>query len=166
MRFPLFSILLACTTSMAAQDGSDRLSGFKSYIIVNEGYDLDQKRFSYPGLGYELQHLTTDRLSLQLRIEMTHWANGGRYVFPLTLGPAIHIGKSASWRPSLITKAGPTLLIGNDYAGIFGHMEAGLRLTHQRRNDRLLSIELSFVESMAWHPDHFQYLKLSLGVGI
>ena len=55
---------------------------------------------------------------------------------------------------------GPSLHIGNDYAGIFATAETGIELASTNKG---LAVFIGYGKNMLFHPDHTNYIKGGIG---
>ena len=169
-RFFLFLMLLTISfNSTYSQDRQIKKdSKAKSHVYfltskLSEGRG-DNGRWSSYGFGYDLDWKLNKGWNIGLRANVRSWSDRDKFLLPVNLG----IGHSFIFgnRVSIDTfvGAGPSLVIGNDYAGIFAHLSAGARFNILKLGSKELYTGVYFSQAMAFHPSPFEHLDIVFGI--
>ena len=181
MKFPtnacflLFFILLFIPKLAFAQLSNSNATQYKDDIGWNWGfYTLKSAhlestfkasdRWSGFGLGLDVGYQFKSRLGIANRLSYRNWDIFDTTHIPWTIGPSYHFPSSSNLSFSIYGGFGPALIWGNDYASVFATSEIGLRLERTIFQNKKIFLGASFGQGMSFHPDHFEYLDISLGV--
>jgi len=135
----------------------------KSYwtIYLVEAYRLgEDSKWSVPGIEIQYSLRISSRLNMQTSGGYNNWGQSDTRAIPLLIGvsgPLMNLS-SFSINPYLIS--GPSLLIGNDYAGIFATAETGIEFLHHSKG---ISLFMGYGQNMLFHSDHSNYIKGGIG---
>ncbi|NNF20326.1 MAG: hypothetical protein HKN67_00150 [Saprospiraceae bacterium] len=132
-------------------------------ILLTGSYKFSTEEFGVPGIAYELGYRINDLVAIEMQTGYRNWSDERNRVFPVQFGPSFYIIDNGKWETLAQFSAGPALIVGNDYASIFGHFELGLKFVKINPNNSGLLFGLSFSQGMAFHPDNFSYINIKAG---
>lgn len=133
----------------------------KSLHIVGGYIFQDRTETSKVGIEGQLAFPLNSNFGIQLKGGMLKWPRMDLLTFPLLLGPEYSIDVFNNSRITFYAQAGPSLSVGNDYAGIFGSVETGIQTKVNR--DRGIVIHFAWGQNLAFHPSHFSFVKAGVG---
>ena len=173
--FTLFFVLLFIPKLALAQLSNSNATEYKDDIGWSWGfYTLESAhlestfkasdRWSGLGLGLDIGYQFKSRLGIAGRLSYRNWDDFDKTHIPLTIGPSYHFPSSTKLSFSIYGGLGPTLIWGNDYGSVFATSEVGLRLERTILQNKKIFLGTSFGQGMSFHPDHFEYLDVSLGI--
>ena len=129
----------------------------------NGGRETPNRWSSY-GAGYDLDLVLKKGWRIGLRVHFRNWSERDKFLFPINLGPSysFRIGEQASI--DAFVGAGPSGVVGNDYAGFFAHLSGGMRLNVARVGPVGIFTGFYYSQAMAFHPSAFEHLDVVVGV--
>ncbi len=153
---------------LAQHQTSDSGPKVKSHIYFmasyfNGGRETPNRWSSY-GAGYDLDFILRKGWRIGLRAHFRNWSERDKFLFPINLGPgySFRLGEKASI--DAFVGAGPGGVVGNDYAGFFAHLCAGMRLNVFKAGPIGIFTGFYYSQAMAFHPDAFEHLDIVLGI--
>ena len=154
--------------SLLAQAQSDsKESKTKShvYILSSAYYDDDefQNKGNAFGLGYDLTWTLKNNWSFGLRVNYRNWSGRDETLVPLEIGPSYTFSLSDRTSMDTFLGAGPSLIMGNDYAGFFAHLSGGFRLNYEVGSVAMFT-GASDSKAAAYHPDSFEHIDIMFGI--
>lgn len=144
-------------------------SGFYWGIYLLRSIHLEtalenNSRWSGFGLGIDIGHQFRSGLGLGARLNYRNWDNFDKTLIPLSFGPTYRFPSNSKMTFFLFGGIGPAAVIGNDYASVFASLDLGMRLEWDIGNHKKFFIGSDFGQGMSFHPDHFEYVDLSIGM--
>lgn len=173
--FTLFFVLLCLPKLALAQLSNSNATHHKDDIGWSWGiYTLKSAhlestfrandRWSGFGFGLDVGYQFKSRLGIASRLSYRNWDVFDTTHIPWTIGPSYRFLSSSNFSFSIYGGFGPTLIWGNDYGSLFATSEIGLRLERTILQNKKIFLGTSFGQGMSFHPDHFEYLDVSLGI--
>jgi len=133
----------------------------RSSISLIEGYKYSgTTEASIPGAEYQLTVAITNTLGIQLKGGILQWDEMNLLTIPILAGVEYVVTRTDRNALAVYANAGPSGLIGKDYASIFATAEAGLQYGAVRNG---FVIRCAWAENLAFHPSHFAFLKFGVG---
>ena len=157
----IITILCLFGIEVLAQSLKKDLNKSSWTISVVEAYRFgEDAKWSSPGLEIRYNLSISESFNMQIRGGYINWGQSDSRTFPLMIGVSGKLidTNQFSINPYLIS--GPSLLIGNDYAGIFATAESGIELAS---NTNGISIFIGYGKNMLFHSDHTDYVKGGIG---
>ena len=159
--------ILVLFTYVSSQAQSDMPKGdqkFSSVVYITETYDNEFRRWTIPGLMYELGYHASKNLDFDLRFGFMNWGGyNNRLMIPLEVGPSYTLNSNDLLRVSILANIGPSIIVGNDYGSLFAIGNTGIDLTRHAQNGHNLSFQVTLGQGMLFHPDHFSFTKIGIG---
>jgi hypothetical protein len=161
-----FAVSFSTTYSQDRQVKKDSKTKSHVYILTSklaEGRG-DNGRWSSYGFGYDLDWKLNNNWNIGLRTNVRSWSDRDKFLLPanLGIGHSFYFGNRVSM--DAFVGAGPSLVIGNDYAGIFAHLNSGVRFNILKLGSKELFTGLYFSQAMAFHPSPFEHLDIVFGI--
>lgn len=119
--------------------------------------------FSQIGGQYQLNYQFHKKIGLQLGINGHRWSTMDLLAIATDFGPFIQLTQTDNHQIVFYTHAGPELLVGNDYAGVFAKAGFGVQVSPSATKNKGLDFGIGWGKSMAFHPNHFSWIKLFVG---
>lgn len=132
-------------------------------VLLNETSQSNDA-WSEFGLGVDIRYLINSHLGIESRLSYRVWNDFDRTHLPLTIGPYYQFSFTAKTSFSIFGGIGPSGILGNDYAGVFAAFETGIRVEQRILNNKKLFLGSSYGQGMSFHPDHFEYLDIFIGI--
>ena len=157
----ILTILCLCGLELLAQSSIKEVNKSSWTVSVVEVHRLgEDTKWSIPGLEIKYSISLGERLNMQLRGGYINMGERDNRIFPLMLGASIALihRNRYSINPYLIS--GPSLLIGNDYAGVFATAETGIELVPDHKG---LTVFIGYGKNMLFHSGHTSYIKGGIG---
>lgn len=151
-----------CQSNMD-DDRSNWAIFWQGAIELNKDREFDERELTGIGFGVEYMFEISKRLELAMDLSYLRWNDRRETFIPLRLGFRYNMTPNSETIFSIQAKAGAYGVIGNDYSGFFGGYEVGPMVSFPVMTKSRILVKLSFEQSTAFHPDHFEYIKLSLG---
>jgi len=126
----------------------------------------DGESESAPGVGVGLAYRFPLGLAVELRGSYRSWESV-RYV-PLHLGVRYDVALHPLVTLAPFAGAGPSLVWGNDWAGIFASFDLGARFSFSLGKDSAmrLYVEAAYGQGMVFHPQAFGVVNLAGGLSL
>ena len=134
-------------------------SSWTIYIVEAYRFGEDSK-WSNPGIEIKYDLSILESFNMQIRGGYIDWGDFDTRAFPVKMGVSGEVIKSNQFSINPYFISGPSLLIGNDYAGIFATAELGIELTS---NARGLSLYVGYGRNMLFHSDYTDYTRGGIG---
>ncbi len=175
IKWSLLGLLLSSSMVVFAQltptnySNQANNSGFSLGIYTLKSIHLESTfqssdRWSGFGMGLDLTYQFKSGFGVATRLSYRNWDIFDKSNIPLTIGPIYRFPSTSKLVVSIYGGLGPALIWGNDYASIFANSEIGVRLERNVFNNKKLFLGTSFAQGMSFHPDHFEYLEVSIGI--
>ena len=132
-------------------------------VELNKEREFDERELTAIGFGVEYAFEISERFDLAMDLSYMRWNDRRETFVPLRLGFRYILTPDSATEFSIQGKAGPYGVIGNDYSGFFAGYEVGPMVSFPVMTKSRILVKLSFEQSTAFHPSHFEYIKLSLG---
>ncbi len=160
----LTALILTTYFGIVAQssDSMNRSRKWLSSINVIDAYRFqDRTEFSRLGFEYQLNHTGSSKIGFQLSFSYFYFNRMDFTSIPLMIGAHYHLNDSDKYAFRVLFKVGPSAGIGNDYASIFIATETGLQIS--TLNHKGLIANISWANTLAFHPSHFAFIKAGIG---
>lgn len=167
----LFLLLFICNIGYAQTQEveSERKTRWSFYILNSAHLETlngtDNDTWSKIGIGTELKFQINSNIGINTRLSYRAWDQFGfdKRVLPLSLGPSYRFGSKSAVGVELSAGAGPTLIVGNDYASIFGSFDVGVGVFIPVWSNKELFIKSAFAQGMSFNSP-FNYLDFCIGI--
>lgn len=163
MKRIVFIITMLCLLGIevfAQTSNSDVKKSFWTISIVEAHRLGEDSKWSNPGIEINYKRNISGQFNILIRGGYINWGQSDSRVIPLMMGVSKDVIKSNQFSINPYIVLGPSLLIGNDYAGIFATAETGIELAP---NNRGLAVFIGFGKNMLFHPDQTNYIKGGIG---
>ncbi len=138
---------------------------WSAYILQSIQYDeTDIEQKSAIGIGVETQLWRRQKLGAFMSLDYRQWDEYDIRILPLHVGPSYRVPLSSHSLLIASIGAGPQALVGNDFGAVFASAVARVELDIQLGEAFSMMIGAAYTEAMAFHPDHFRYLDLFVGL--
>ena len=124
----------------------------------------DNGRWSSYGFGYDLDWKLNKDWNIGLRANVRSWSERDKFLLPVNLGIGHSFRLSSKISMDAFIGGGPSLVVGNDYAGIFAHLTGGARFNILKLGSKELFTGLYFSQAMAFHPSPFEHMDIVFGI--
>lgn len=161
------SLYSQSTVSTNSSEISNSHLSWSLYIVKSlhdNSSNRNEEKWSGFGLGVDLEYQFDSRIGIGGRMSFRNWGGINKVHLPLVFGPSYNLIKTSNSRIVLQSGIGPSLIIGTDYGSVFASLELGLRLERTIFANKSLILGTSFGQGMSFHPDHFEYLDVYIGV--
>ena len=166
---PFSFLILLCWTSLQAQSEiASPKTNTEWSLFWNGSLDLNSERFNsnkFTAVGFEtkIHRVFENGLGIEAKFSYRSWSDSQRRLVPLLVGPSYTILSAEKINLLIRSGIGPELIIGNDYASIFLGYEIGPEFRYKIGQGSSVFFGIAFAQAMAAHPDHFEYLDLTVG---
>lgn len=136
------------------------------YVLASKisGERGDNGRWSSYGFGYDLDWKLNKDWNIGLRANVRSWSERDKFLLPVNLGIGHSFRLSSKISMDAFIGGGPSLVVGNDYAGIFAHLTGGARFNILKLGSKELFTGLYFSQAMAFHPSPFEHMDIVFGI--
>jgi hypothetical protein len=166
--FYFLSIYLLSLTSVFGQNQMNQLEKSKSFSIhLVKGYQLFELRYiraheiSNFGIEAQMTFHKGNQWGIQMKANWMKWADSRETYFPVLVGPEFGVPLSGNLQMVMYGNIGPTVLVGNDYAGVFGSVETGIQFSSL--NKKGILIGMAWSQNLVFHPSHSSFIKGMIG---
>jgi hypothetical protein len=143
----------------------EKKRSFSIHIIegyrYEEFYIIDNNEYSKAGLEGQFTFHLNEKWGIQWKGSWLRWKNNRETTIPVLLGPEFRFLKIKEQQLYVYFNGGPSLTIGNDYAGIFATLEGGIQFSSIKRKG--LTAGMAWGQYLVFHPSQFSFLKGSVG---
>ncbi len=155
------AILCLCGMELFAQSSIDDIKKSSWTISIVEAHRLgEDSKWSNPGLEIKYNLSLGQSTNMQIRGGYINMGQSDTRIFPLMMGASVEVIKANRFSINPYLISGPSLLVGNDYAGIFATAETGIELAS---NIKGLALFIGYGKNMLFHSDETDYLKVGMG---
>ena len=153
------------TIGQSSSTSANKKKSFSIHLIEGYRYEeyggFNNNEYSKPGIEGQLTFHINSQWGLQLKTYWIKWENNRETYIPLLIGPEFSIPVSNGLHIVVYSNAGPSLTIGNDYAGVFASAETGIQISSRSRKG--IIIGFSWGKNVVFHPSEFAILKGTIG---
>jgi len=152
--------------SIFAQQQNDVQWNWSMYALESfhlESTFLNKNRPSKLGFGVDLGYEFQSGVGVTGRASFRKWDAFDKTIIPVIIGPSYRFPSTSKFSLVLYGGFGPAWIWGNDYGSMFAGSELGLRLERELNNKRIF-LGTSVAQGMSFHPDHFEYMDIFLGI--
>lgn len=161
------AFLLAPFPNLSAQEPERETGGFDLSIQAVWWQRLDYgARESTPGINVGIAYRLPSGPAFELR--GSYRTGGSETYVPMHFGVAYHLPISPIISLAPFAGFGPSVMVGNDWAGFFASYETGGRGYLSLGEDARIraTLEVSYGRAMAFHPSEFGMWNLAGGLSI
>jgi len=165
---PIFSTLIITILFLfVGLPNSSAQLEFKKFQVAIEGHYLhksdDFRSSAGYGLGVNMEHRFNEKISILIRTVFRLFDNDPEGMLEMCFGPKYKIPLSEKIYLAPFAGIGPSVIVGNDYAGEFVSAMGGVQVYFDINEKRSIFIGSAYNNAMTFHPGEFWFWEVFLG---